>query len=87
MATLKLGPIVDDKPVKTTLELSATVWRDLVDYVRRRTSTLCKRETSRMHHLRSVTTNFDQESQRPPVYGFGRWRQPAAKPDPMTKAG
>ena len=34
MATLKLGPIVDDKPVKITVELSAAVWRDLADYAR-----------------------------------------------------
>ncbi|MGF7055199.1 hypothetical protein GGC47_004410 [Bosea sp. OAE752] len=29
---LKLGPIVDDKPVKITLELSASLHRDLVAY-------------------------------------------------------
>ncbi|ARW10914.1 DUF2274 domain-containing protein [Acetobacter ascendens] len=32
MTKLKLGPIEDDKPVKITLELSATLHRDLVAY-------------------------------------------------------
>lgn len=34
MARLKLGPILDDKPVKLTIELPATVHRDLLDYSR-----------------------------------------------------
>jgi hypothetical protein len=29
---LKLGPLVDDKPVKLTVELPAQVYRDLVAY-------------------------------------------------------
>lgn len=32
MAKLKLGAIQDDKPVKITFELSATVHRDLISY-------------------------------------------------------
>ena len=32
MAKLKLGPIVDDKPVKVTVELPASLHRDLVVY-------------------------------------------------------
>ncbi|MEZ5656895.1 MAG: DUF2274 domain-containing protein [Sphingobium sp.] len=32
MTKLKLGPLVDDKPVKVTIELPATVHRDLVAY-------------------------------------------------------
>lgn len=32
MAKLKLGPIVDDKPVKLTVELPAQLHRDLLDY-------------------------------------------------------
>jgi len=32
MAKLKLGPIVDDKPVKVTLELPAALHRDLSAY-------------------------------------------------------
>lgn len=32
MAKLKLGPIDDDKPVKLTVELPATVHRDLIAY-------------------------------------------------------
>ncbi|MBZ7921499.1 DUF2274 domain-containing protein [Ensifer adhaerens] len=32
MAKLKLGPIVDDKPVKVTVELPASLHRDLVSY-------------------------------------------------------
>ena len=32
MAKLKLGRIADDKPVKLTVELPATVHRDLVAY-------------------------------------------------------
>ncbi|MBO0127956.1 DUF2274 domain-containing protein [Agrobacterium tumefaciens] len=32
MAKLKLGPIADDKPVKLTVELPATLHRDLVAY-------------------------------------------------------
>ncbi|QHC34707.1 DUF2274 domain-containing protein [Komagataeibacter xylinus] len=32
MTKLKLGPIEDDKPVKVTLELPATLHRDLVAY-------------------------------------------------------
>ncbi|KAB2739972.1 MULTISPECIES: DUF2274 domain-containing protein [Hyphomicrobiales] len=34
MAKLKLGPIVDDKPVKVTVELPAPLHRDLVEYGR-----------------------------------------------------
>ncbi|WP_075631508.1 DUF2274 domain-containing protein [Novacetimonas hansenii] len=32
MTKLKLGPIEDDKPVKVTLELPATLHRDLIGY-------------------------------------------------------
>ncbi|WP_429924143.1 DUF2274 domain-containing protein [Agrobacterium vitis] len=32
MAKLKLGPIADDKPVKVTVELPATLHRNLVAY-------------------------------------------------------
>ena len=32
MAKLKLGPLVDDKPVRLTIDLPAHVHRDLVDY-------------------------------------------------------
>ncbi len=32
MGKLKLGPLVDDKPVKLTVELPATVHRDLIAY-------------------------------------------------------
>jgi hypothetical protein len=32
MAKLKLGPLPDDKPVKVSVELSAKLHRDLVDY-------------------------------------------------------
>ncbi|MGP2492854.1 DUF2274 domain-containing protein [Mesorhizobium sp. PUT5] len=32
MAKLKLGPIVDDKPVKITMELPAALHRDLAAY-------------------------------------------------------
>mgnify|MGYP001290584036 CR=1 FL=1 len=32
MIKLKLGPLPDDKPVKVTLELPATLNRDLIDY-------------------------------------------------------
>jgi hypothetical protein len=32
MTKLKLGPLADDKPVKATIELPATVHRDLVVY-------------------------------------------------------
>ena len=32
MTKLKLGPIVDDKPVKLTIELPATIHRDLTAY-------------------------------------------------------
>ncbi|GLK70632.1 DUF2274 domain-containing protein [Ancylobacter dichloromethanicus] len=32
MAKLKLGPIVDDKPVKVTVELPASLHRDLIAY-------------------------------------------------------
>ncbi|MFT8775160.1 MAG: DUF2274 domain-containing protein [Gluconacetobacter liquefaciens] len=32
MTKLKLGPIEDDKPVKVTLELPATLHRDLAAY-------------------------------------------------------
>jgi hypothetical protein len=34
MARLKLGAIVDDKPVKLTVELSAGVHRDLLAYAK-----------------------------------------------------
>ena len=39
MTKLKLGPIADDKPVKVTLELPASLHRDLAayaDYLNRR---------------------------------------------------
>ncbi|XHB98395.1 DUF2274 domain-containing protein [Nitratireductor sp. ac15] len=42
MAKLKLGPITDDKPVKVSLELPATVHRDLVAYAQ-----VLARETGR----------------------------------------
>jgi len=32
MTQLKLGPLVDDKPVKLTVELPAAVFRDLTAY-------------------------------------------------------
>jgi hypothetical protein len=32
MSKLKLGPLLDEKPVKVTVELSAAVHRDLVAY-------------------------------------------------------
>lgn len=32
MAKLKLGPIIEDKPVKMTLELPAPLHRDLIAY-------------------------------------------------------
>ncbi|QEW20344.1 hypothetical protein LA6_002542 [Marinibacterium anthonyi] len=32
MSKLKLGPLADDKPVKVTVELPASVHRDLVTY-------------------------------------------------------
>jgi hypothetical protein len=32
MAKLKLGPLLDDKPVKISADLSAEVYRDLVAY-------------------------------------------------------
>jgi len=32
MTRLKLGPLADDKPVKLTVELAASVHRDLVAY-------------------------------------------------------
>ncbi|MCC2095648.1 MAG: DUF2274 domain-containing protein [Hyphomicrobiales bacterium] len=34
MTKLKLGPIADDKPVRITVELPATLHRDLTDYGR-----------------------------------------------------
>jgi hypothetical protein len=32
MTKLKLGPLADDRPVKLTVELPATVYRDLAAY-------------------------------------------------------
>ena len=32
MTKLKLGPLVDDKPVKLGIELPASIYRDLVAY-------------------------------------------------------
>jgi len=32
MTKLRLGPLVEDKPVKVTVELPATLHRDLVEY-------------------------------------------------------
>ena len=34
MTKLKLGPLVDDKPVKLSIELPASVHRDLVAYAK-----------------------------------------------------
>ena len=32
MSKLRLGPVMDEKPAKLTLELPATLLRDLIDY-------------------------------------------------------
>ncbi|WP_066522035.1 DUF2274 domain-containing protein [Sphingobium cloacae] len=32
MRQKKIGPLVDDRPVKLSIELPATIHRDLVDY-------------------------------------------------------
>lgn len=32
MSKLRLGPIIEEKPVKITLELSGSLYRDLGDY-------------------------------------------------------
>jgi len=32
MAKLKLGPVLDEKPVRLTIELPAVLFRDLADY-------------------------------------------------------
>lgn len=34
MTKLKLGPLADDKPIKLTVEIPATVHRDLLAYAR-----------------------------------------------------
>lgn len=34
MSKLKLGPLEDDTPIKVTLDLPATVHRDLTDYAK-----------------------------------------------------
>ncbi|MGD9471695.1 MAG: DUF2274 domain-containing protein [Novosphingobium sp.] len=34
MSKLRLGPIVEDKPVKLTVELPGSLFRDLVDYAK-----------------------------------------------------
>jgi hypothetical protein len=34
VSQLKLGPIAEDKPVKMTIDLPASVYRDLLDYAR-----------------------------------------------------
>lgn len=34
MSKLRLGPIVEDKPVKLTVELPGSLFRDLVDYTK-----------------------------------------------------
>lgn len=34
MSQLKLGPIAEDRPVKMTIELPASVHRDLLEYAR-----------------------------------------------------
>lgn len=34
MSKLRLGPIVEEKPVKLTVELPGNLFRDLVDYAR-----------------------------------------------------
>lgn len=34
MSQIKLGPIAEDKPVKMTIELPASVHRDLLEYAR-----------------------------------------------------
>lgn len=39
MTKLKLGPLVDDKPVKLNVELPASVHRDLVAYAEQLTRT------------------------------------------------
>jgi hypothetical protein len=39
MTKLKLGPIPDSKPVKTTVEFPATLWRNLETYAELLTQT------------------------------------------------
>lgn len=34
MGKLRLGPVIEDRPVKVTVELSGAVMRDLTDYAR-----------------------------------------------------
>lgn len=34
MSKLRLGPIVEEKPVKLAIELPGTLFRDLVDYAK-----------------------------------------------------
>lgn len=34
MSKLRLGPVIDEKPVKLTVELSGALLRDLTDYAR-----------------------------------------------------
>jgi Uncharacterized conserved small protein len=34
MSKLRLGPIIEEKPVKITIELSGSLYRDLGDYAR-----------------------------------------------------
>lgn len=34
MSKLRLGPVIDEKPVKLTVEISGALLRDLTDYAR-----------------------------------------------------
>jgi hypothetical protein len=51
MPKLKLGPILDDKPVRITLELPAALHRDLVAYAE-----ALARETGQQVEVRKLVT-------------------------------
>ncbi len=64
MARLKLGPLLDDKPVKLTIELPAAVHRDLLAYAEMlgRESGQARRRSGKVDRANARTLHGDRPS-------------------------
>ena len=74
MAKLRLGPIEDEKPVKVTVELPASVHRDLLAYAQAHAAETGLAQALPVERLISPMLQRFMASDR----GFSRNRRPAA---------
>lgn len=58
MTKLKLGPLIDDKPVKLSVELPASVHRDLLDYARILSAEVGRSEMAPHHLIAPMLARF-----------------------------